>query len=117
MYSCKDSAQRCFFIRSRKALKRTINPRQNFRSHSEIEMILSKDRNQDGRSSSANDRMRAGVCGIWRCVPDLGKPIGIRQRGWIAVVGSLPDCSHRSPEVIGVLGVVKGNHSVGEAEV
>src|SRR6266436_2883449 len=78
MHTGENSTQCSFFTSGRKALKRAIYSCQNFGSNGEIEMILAKEGNQDGCSSSTDNRVCARICGIWRSVADRRKPIRVR---------------------------------------
>ena len=61
--------------------------------------------------------MRARVGGIGGGVAGERQPGRVGGRVRVAVGVGEPDRSHRTPELVGVLGVVKGDRGVGEAEV
>ena len=80
-------------------------------------MVLVEERNQHLRPGRADDRMSAGVGGVRGGVAHLGKPIRIRLGFRVTIRSGSADRGDRSPEIVGVFGVVEGDHPVGKAQI
>ena len=117
MLPSKDAAQRCFLRSSREARERAIHSRHNLGSHAELEMTLAKEGTQHLRPGRTDHGVSARVGRVWGSVAHLGKPIGISLGFRVTVGSGRADRGHRSPEIVGVFGIVECDHPVGETQI
>ena len=117
MLTGEDTAERCFFRCRGKAGKGTLDAGHHFRCDIEIEAISSKKRMQDFRRRFADHRMGARVGWVGRGVGHFRKPIGVSNGLRIDIGICCANRGYRPPEIKRVLGIVEGNHAVGEAQV
>src|ERR1700675_3794561 len=97
----EDPARGRLFRSSGKTREGPFYPRQNFRGHLEVEMIVFEEETQNVFPGSADDRVGAWVGRVWRGVADLGKPSRIGHRVGIVVRIGSPNRRPRPPEVVG----------------
>jgi hypothetical protein len=55
--------------------------------------------------------------GIGGSIADLGKPIRISLGFGVTIGGGGPDRGHRSPKIVRVFGIVRGDHAVGKTQI
>src|ERR1700758_1578668 len=108
---------RCFLGGSLKACERALHSGHDLGSHAEVEIVLAEERDQHFGPGSADDRMSAGVGGVWGGVADLGKPVEISVGVRVSVRSGCANCGYRSPEIVSVFGIVEGDDPIGETEV
>ena len=107
----------CFHRGSLKACERALHSGHDLGSHAEVEIVLAEERDQHFGPGSADDRMSAGVGGVWGGVADLGKPVGISVGVRVSIRRGCANCGYRAPEIVSVFGIVKGDDPIGKTKI
>src|SRR4030095_1569195 len=117
MLSSENATQCRFFGCGREAGEWAFYAGEDFRGNVELETIPLEKGNQHLCSSSAYDRMRSWVGRVGGSLPDFREPIGISRCLRVVVGIASANGGHRSPQIVCVFGIVKGDHVIRKTKV